>query len=187
MSISFEDGEISGCKIIEPEIHSDERGSLRITYTKEVFNESGIGTEFIQDKISRSKYGVLRGFHYQMEGYSQAKLVRCTRGVILDVVVDLRRDSPTYGDYSKEIISEYNNRMLFLPKGIAHGFLVLSEEAEVHYKIDSSYRPDKEAGILWNDSTLDIKWPIDKPTVSDKDQEWPTFAEAEQRDLVFDG
>lgn len=185
MPFRFEDQAISGLKLIKPEEFCDDRGDLAVTYQRDVFEEAGIETEFIQDKISFSEKNVLRGLHYQKEGYSQSKIVRCTRGVVFDVVVDLRKGSPTYGQHAENVLSEHNNYMLYVPKGLSHGFAVLSEEAGIHYKIDAPYHPDKEAGIRWDDPDLGIGWPVENPRLSETDQQLPTFAEAEEAGLHF--
>ena len=185
MPFRFEDQKIPGVTLIKPEEFRDERGSLAVTYQRDVFTEAGIETEFIQDKVSFSKKSVLRGLHYQKEGYSQAKIVRCTRGVVFDVVVDLRKGSPTYGQYAESLLSEHNNHMIYVPNGLAHGFAVLSQEAGIHYKIDAPYHPDKETGIRWNDSDLEIGWPVENPRLSETDKQLPTFAEADEAGLHF--
>lgn len=185
MPFHFEQGSLTGLKRITPEEFQDDRGSLIVTYLKEAFKEANIEPEFIQNKVSHSSERVLRGLHYQKEGHSQAKIVRCTRGVIFDVVVDLRKNSPTYGQCAENVLSEYNNRMLYIPKGFAHGFAVLSGEASVHYKLDAPYNPQEEAGIRWDDPELDISWPIDEPNLSEKDRQLPTFKEGQKQGNHF--
>jgi dTDP-4-dehydrorhamnose 3,5-epimerase len=185
MPFTFTDGDLNGVKLITPETFNDSRGKLVETYLKTDYEAAGIETEFIQDKYSESTNGVLRGLHYQTGEYAQAKLVRCTSGVVLDVTVDLREDSPTFGQYSKHVLSEHNNKMVFQPRGFAHGYLVLSDSARFEYKLDNDYRPDKEAGIIWNDPTLDIDWPVTDPILSDKDTELPTFEAIVDRGLTF--
>lgn len=185
MPFRFVKQDIPGLKLIRPKEFRDDRGSLTVTYRRDLFEEAGIETEFIQDKISLSECNVLRGLHYQEEGYSQAKIVRCTQGVIFDVVVDLRKGSPTYGQHVENVLSENNNHMLYVPKGLSHGFVVLSKQAGVHYKIDAPYYPDKEAGIRWDDPDLEIAWPVENPRLSEKDQQLPTFKEAAEAGLHF--
>lgn len=185
MPFTFEDQTIPGLTLIKPEEFRDNRGSLSVIYQRNVFEEADIETEFIQDKVSFSEKNVLRGLHYQEEGYSQAKIVRCTRGVVYDVVVDLRKDSTTYGQYAENVLSEHNGHMVYVPRGLAHGFAVLSEEAGIHYKIDAPYHPNKEAGIRWDDPDLGIGWPVENPRLSETDQQLPTFAEAEEDGLHF--
>lgn len=150
--------EIEGVFIIEPRVFGDERGYFMETYNKADFYKAGITCEFVQDNQSKSKKGVLRGLHFQKQ-YPQAKLVRVTRGEVYDVAVDLRRDSPTYGKYVGIILSAAKKNMFFIPRGFAHGFLVLSDEAEFTYKCDEFYHPEDEGGIRWDDSSIDIAWP----------------------------
>ena len=171
--------------LIKPKVFKDERGFFIETYKKSEFEKAGIKGEFIQDNHSKSKYGVLRGLHFQRNPYAQAKIVRCVRGIIYDVAVDLRRNSPTFGKWVGMILSEYNKYQLYIPRGFAHGFLVLSDVAEVVYKVDNVYAPDYEAGIIWNDRSINIQWPIDKPILSQKDQKWPTLKEAIDRGWIF--
>ncbi|RLF83589.1 dTDP-4-dehydrorhamnose 3,5-epimerase [Thermococci archaeon] len=177
MRFEFKRLEIPDVILIKPKVFEDERGFFMETYRKEEFEKAGIKEEFVQDGHSRSKYGVLRGLHFQKEPYAHAKLVRCTKGIIYDVVVDLRRDSPTFGKYASVILSEFNKYILYVPKGFAHGFVVLSEEADVLYKFDKPYNPEYYRGLVWNDPDVNIKWPIDNPIVSLQDQKWPTLKE----------
>ena len=171
--------------LIKPKVFEDERGFFMETYKKSDFEKAKIRCEFVQDNHSRSKYGVLRGLHFQKEPYAQAKIVRCVRGVIYDVAVDLRRNSPTFGKYVAVILSEFNKYMLYIPRGFAHGFLVLSDEAEVIYKVDNEYAPEYECGLIWNDPDVRIDWPIDNPILSEKDRKWPTLRELLERGEVF--
>ncbi|NLL23776.1 MAG: dTDP-4-dehydrorhamnose 3,5-epimerase [Tissierellia bacterium] len=150
--------EIEGVFIIEPRVFIDERGYFMETYNKADFHKAGITCEFVQDNQSKSKKGVLRGLHFQKQ-YPQAKLVRVTKGEVYDVAVDLRKDSPTYGKYVGVILSAEKKNMLFIPRGFAHGFLVLSEEAEFIYKCDEFYHPEDEGGIRWDDQSIGIRWP----------------------------
>ncbi|MBA7553487.1 dTDP-4-dehydrorhamnose 3,5-epimerase [subsurface metagenome] len=152
------------------------------TYKKEEFEKAGIIGEFIQDNHSKSKYGVLRGLHFQKEPYAQAKIVRCIRGEIYDVAVDLRKNSPKFGKYVGVNLSEENKYQLYIPKGLAHGFLVLSEVADVIYKVDNVYAPEYEAGIIWNDADINVEWPIKKPIVSQKDRNLLTLKELIEKD-----
>jgi len=177
--------EIPDVILIKPKIFEDERGFFMETYKKEDFEKVGIKGEFIQDNHSKSKYGVLRGLHFQREPYAQAKIVRCIRGVIYDVAVDLRKDSPTFGKWVGVILSEHNKWQLYIPRGFAHGFVVLSDVAEVVYKVDNVYAPEYEGGIIWNDPDISIEWPIDDPIISEKDMKWPTLKEAIKREWVF--
>jgi dTDP-4-dehydrorhamnose 3,5-epimerase len=150
--------EIEGVHIIEPRVFGDERGYFLETYNKEDFLKAGITCEFVQDNQSKSRKGVLRGLHFQKQ-YPQAKLVRVTKGEVYDVAVDLRKGSPTYGKYVGVVLSAEKKNMFFIPRGFAHGFLVLSEEAEFTYKCDEFYHPEDEGGISWDDQTIGIKWP----------------------------
>lgn len=185
MPFEFERLEIPDVTLIKPKVFEDERGFFMETYKKPDFEKAGIKGDFVQDNHSKSKYGVLRGLHFQREPYAQAKIVRCIRGVIYDVAVDLRKDSPTFGKYVGVILSEFNKYQLYIPRGFAHGFVVLSDVAEVAYKVDNVYAPDYEGGIIWNDPEIGIDWPVDEPLVSEKDKMWPTLKEAIKRGWVF--
>lgn len=172
--------EIDGVWLIEPKVYSDSRGYFMEAYKQEEF-EAMIGPiRFMQDNESRSSYGVLRGLHYQKGIHSQAKLVRVIKGEVLDVAVDLRQSSPFFGKHISVVLSEENKRQLFIPRGFAHGFLVLSDEAVFTYKIDNGYVPQAEACILYNDETLKINWPIaeEQMVLSPKDKEGVSFVEA---------
>ena len=152
---------IEGLYVIEPTVFEDNRGFFMETYNKKDFEEIGINTEFVQDNQSKSIKGVLRGLHFQKE-YPQAKLVRVIKGEVYDVAVDLRKDSNTYGKYYGVTLTEKNRLQFFIPRGFAHGFLVLSEEAEFTYKCDDLYHPNDEGGIIWNDEKIKIEWPLEK-------------------------
>jgi dTDP-4-dehydrorhamnose 3,5-epimerase len=175
---------IPGVMLIEPVVHGDHRGFFMESYHRDRFAELGIECEFVQDNHSRSRAGVLRGLHYQL-GRPQAKLVRATRGTVFDVVVDLRRGSPTFSRWVGAELSEDNRRMLFSPVGFAHGFFVLSEIAEFQYKCSDYYAPDEERGLRWDDPTIGIEWPLGRlePILSDRDRGWPALADAAQDDL----
>lgn len=182
MPFEFKKLEIQDVILIKPKAFEDERGFFMETYKKEDFEEkAGIKGEFIQENHSKSKYGVLRGLHFQKEPYAQAKIVRCIRGEIYDVAVDLRKDSPTFGNYVGVNLSEDNRYQLYVPRGCAHGFLVLSDVAEVIYKVDNVYAPGYEGGLIWNDSDVNVKWPNDNPTLSEKDKSWPTLRELKNK------
>ncbi|MFB6199695.1 MAG: dTDP-4-dehydrorhamnose 3,5-epimerase [Candidatus Nanohaloarchaea archaeon] len=185
MPFEFEESGIPGVIIVKPQVFEDERGFFLETYVEEDFREAGIEAEFVQDNHSRSEEGVLRGLHYQKGEHAQAKLVRCTKGKILDVAVDLRKDSDTFGEHVKVELSKENKKMLFVPRGFAHGFLTLEGPAEVQYKVDNDYAPDQEAGIIWNDPELDIYWPVENPKLPEKDQEWPNLEKAKENNLLF--
>ena len=177
MPFKFEELEIHGVILVTPKVFGDGRGFFMETYKKEEFEKAGIRGEFVQDNHSKSTKGVLRGLHFQKEPYSQAKLVRCLKGELLDVAVDLRDGSPTYGKHVSVVLSEKNRQILYVPRGFAHGFLVLSKEAEFVYKVDNRYSPESEGGVMWNDPDLNIKWPIKNPVLSEKDKKWPGFKE----------
>lgn len=173
--------EIEGVYIIEPRVFNDTRGYFFEAWKREEFKANVCDVEFIQDNESKSSYGVLRGLHYQKGDFSQAKLVRVIKGKVLDVAVDLRKSSPTFGKHVMVELSDENKRQFFIPRGFAHGFLVLSEEAVFTYKVDNPYAPQAEAGIRWNDPALGIQWPIDPNDVltSDKDLKQPLFFDAD--------
>lgn len=164
--------EIEGVYVLEPRVFRDARGYFFESWRQADFDQHiGRHVEFIQDNESKSSYGVLRGLHYQKGEYSQAKLVRVIRGRVLDVAVDIRKSSPTFGKYVAVELSEVNKRQLFIPRGFAHGFLVLSDEAVFTYKVDNVYAPQHEASIRWNDKDIHIEWPISADDVftSEKD------------------
>ena len=168
--------EIADLALIEVAAHGDERGFLAETFRADVWRELGVDVEFVQDNQSRSGRGILRGLHFQLRP-GQAKLVRCARGAIWDVAVDLRRDSPTYRRWEGCELSDANQRQLFVPAGFAHGFCVLSDEADVAYKLSSYYDPETEAGIRWDDPEVGIEWPCADPVLSERDQHAPSLAE----------
>ena len=173
--------EIDGVWIIEPKVFNDARGYFMEAFKKEEF-EANIGkVNFIQDNDSKSSYGVLRGLHYQKGEFCQAKLVRVIKGEVLDVAVDLRESSPTFGKYVSVLLNEENKRQFFIPRGFAHGFLVLSEEAIFTYKVDNAYAPQAEASVLYNDKDLSIDWPINENQIimSDKDKTAKAFKDAD--------
>ena len=173
--------DIEGVYVIEPTVFDDARGYFFEAWKQAEFNEHVGKVDFIQDNESKSSYGVLRGLHYQKGDTSQAKLVRVIKGRVLDVAVDIRKSSPTFGKHIMVELSDANKRQLFIPRGMAHGYLVLSDEAIFTYKVDNPYSPKTEAGIRWNDPDLAIEWPIDLATVqtSEKDLKQPFFKEAE--------
>jgi dTDP-4-dehydrorhamnose 3,5-epimerase len=170
--------------LIEPVVHGDHRGFFMESFHRDHFAELGIRSEFVQDNHSRSRKGVLRGLHYQL-GRPQAKIVRVTRGRVFDVVVDLRRGSPTFGRWVGAELSEDNRLMLFSPIGFGHGFFVLSEFAEFQYKCSDFYVPDEERGIRWDDPTIGIEWPLTgiDPILSERDLDWPHLEDARDHDL----
>ncbi len=172
--------EIDGVWLIEPKVFSDERGYFMEAFKQDEF-EANIGpVNFIQDNESKSSFGVLRGLHYQKGEYSQSKLVRVIKGKVVDVAVDLRQSSPTFGKYISVLLSEENRRQFFIPRGFAHGFAVLSEEAIFTYKVDNKYAPQAEASIIYNDETLGIDWPLTESQMllSPKDKQGIAFKDA---------
>lgn len=173
--------DIDGVYIIEPKVFNDARGYFMEAWKQAEFNEHIGKVDFIQDNESKSSYGVLRGLHFQKGDASQAKLVRVIKGKVLDVAVDIRKSSPTFGKHVMVELSEENKRQFFIPRGFAHGFLVLSEEAIFTYKVDNPYAPQEESGIRWNDPDLGIEWPIDPAQVqtSEKDLKQPLLKDAE--------
>lgn len=178
---------IDGVYIIEPTVFGDARGYFMETYSKPDFAELGLNYEFVQDNQSKSKKGVLRGLHFQKEN-TQSKLVRVIKGEVFDVAVDLRPGSKTYGKWEGAILSEENKKMLIIPKGFAHGFLVLSDEAEFTYKCDDVYNHEAEGGLMWNDPDVGIKWPFgdmreEDLLTSEKDAKWPSLKELRKTDL----
>lgn len=177
ITMNYIQTEIDGVWLIEPKVFSDERGYFMEAFKQEEF-EANIGpVNFVQDNESKSSFGVLRGLHYQKGEYSQAKLVRVIKGEVLDVAVDLRKSSPTFGKHVSVLLSEENKRQFFIPRGFAHGFAVLSEEAIFTYKVDNKYTPQAEASILYNDATLGIDWPLtdSQMVLSSKDREGTAF------------
>ncbi len=179
--MDYKETSIKGVYIIEPKVFNDARGYFFEAWKQAEF-EARIGkVDFIQDNESKSSFGVLRGLHYQKGEFSQAKLVRVIKGRVLDVAVDIRKSSPTFGQHVMVELSEENKRQFFIPRGFAHGFLVLSDEAIFTYKVDNVYAPQAEAGIRWNDPALGIEWPIDpqKVQTSEKDLKQPLLSEAE--------
>lgn len=175
----FRETPIPGLLVFEPKIWGDQRGYFYESYNQKTFHEAGITNDFIQDNQARSTYGVLRGLHYQTGEFEQAKLVRVIEGECLDVVVDIRKDSPTYGEWFSIRLSAENKKQLFVPRGFAHGYVVLSETVEFFYKCDNFYSKESEGAIIYNDPTLNIDWEIDleKVILSEKDLVNPRFGE----------
>jgi len=179
MPFTFKKLAIPGVILVEAQAFPDERGFFMENFKESVFSINGIKTKFVQDNYSRSVKGVLRGLHYQKNPKAQAKLVIAIRGEIFDVAVDIRKGSPTYGKWVGEILSEQNHKLLYVPEGFAHGFCVLSNEADVLYKVNSEYSAEHERGIAWNDPKVSIKWPTDKPIMIKKDLELPVLEKAD--------
>jgi len=170
---------LDGLVVLKPTVFKDNRGYFMESYNQQNINKLLGNVNFVQDNESESSLGVLRGLHFQKPPYTQAKLVRCLKGSVLDVVLDLRKDSKTYGIFETISLTEENKKQLFIPKGFAHGFIVLSKSAIFSYKVDNYYNPDSECGILWSDLDLNIDWKINKNEiiVSEKDKNLPTFNE----------
>ena len=172
-NFTFIETSIKGVYIIEPKKYGDNRGYFMETYKKTDFDEAGLVYDFVQDNQSKSKKGVLRGLHFQKK-YSQAKLVRCIEGEVFDVCVDLRKGSPTYGKWEGVVLSAEKGNQFMIPRGFAHGFLVLSETAAFCYKVDEVYHPEDEGGIMWNDPDIKIEWPeTGEVLLSEKDKKHP--------------
>ncbi len=176
--------EIDGVWVIEPKVFNDARGYFMESFKEEEFCKNVGSVHFVQDNESKSSFGVLRGLHYQKGEFSQAKLVRVIKGRVLDVAVDLRKSSPTFGRYVSVELSEDNKRQFFIPRGFAHGFLVLSDEAIFTYKVDNAYAPQAEASIRYNDETIGVDWPVapEQMLLSPKDMNGLPFSEAEYFD-----
>lgn len=181
------DSKLPGVKLLEPAVFGDHRGFFMESYNEEVAHVNGIPHTFIQDNHSLSvETGVLRGMHYQLSPKAQTKLVRVTAGAIYDVVIDIRRGSPTFGQWQGFILSAANKRQLLVPQGFAHGFCTLIPNCEVQYKVDALYSPAHDRGIAWNDPSLAIDWPTSSPILSDKDSKHPMLADAEIN-FVYEG
>ena len=172
---------LAGLRLIKPKVFTDDRGFFFESYRKDVLLRAGIDVEFVQDNHSRSSEGTVRGLHFQRpsaKGPGQAKLVRCARGKIFDVAVDIRPDSPTFGQWHAEVLDGHTHTQLFIPVGFAHGFAVLSEEgADVIYKVSSPYDAETETGFAWNDPDVGVAWPVKSPVLSKRDTTAPSFAE----------
>jgi dTDP-4-dehydrorhamnose 3,5-epimerase len=179
--VRVEPTSLPGVMIVEPRVFADPRGFFMETYQKARFEEAGLAHEFVQDNQSHSIRGTLRGLHYQIQ-HPQGKLVRVVRGEVFDVAVDLRRSRPTFGRWIGIYLSEENKRQLYIPPGFAHGFCVISEEADFFYKCTDYYHPESERTVLWNDAALGIDWPVREPLVSDKDRQGAPLSEAETFD-----
>ena len=167
---------LDGVVLIEPRVHGDSRGFMLESFSRDAWAELGVGVEFVQHNHSRSSRGTLRGIHFQTEP-GQAKLVRCPRGAILDVAVDLRRGSPTYGQWEAHVLDDETHRQLFVPVGFGHGFAVLSEVADVSYLVSSLYDPLTEAGIAWDDPDVGVDWRVEDPLLSERDKSAPKLSE----------
>ena len=184
MPFEFEKQSIEDIILVKPKVFGDNRGFFMESYKKSEFIKNGIDIEFQQDNHSKSSAKVLRGLHYQAKPYEQAKLVRCITGKIYDIAVDIRPNSKTFGQYVKAELSEDNKNMLYIPKGFAHGFVVLSSEAELLYKASGEYNPKADRGIFWADKDLNIDWGIDfEPILSEKDQNQPKLKDIDKEEI----
>lgn len=171
---------LEGAKLIEPVVHGDHRGFFMESYNEKLMHENGIMHKFIQDNHSLSaEPGVLRGMHYQLNPKAQTKLIRVISGSIYDVILDVRKDSPTFGQWQGFILSDANKRQLLVPQGFAHGFCTLAANTQVIYKVDEYYSPEHDRGIAWDDPSLSIDWPVSNPVLSDKDKHHPLLKDAE--------
>ena len=174
--MEFQKTTLKDAYLIKPKVFNDERGFFMETYSAQKFKEAGIEADFVQDNHSMSvTKGVLRGLHFQAPGATQAKLVRVTKGAVYDVIVDLRKDSPTFGKWEGFELTAQNFYMLYVPRGFAHGFCTLEDYTEFQYKCDDLYVPQSEGGLMWNDPDLKIYWPIENPILSDKDKKHSLF------------
>ena len=181
MPFKFEEQKIKDVVLIKPDVYFDNRGFFMESYKKSIFKNHGIMQDFCQDNFSSSTKGVLRGLHYQIKPYEQAKLVRCIKGKIIDVALDIRQNSPHFGEYVKVELSETNKHILYIPEGFAHGFVVLSENADVYYKSSNEYAPNCERGIIWSE----IDWDIDfEPILSEKDLIYPKLEQINKEELI---
>lgn len=171
---------IAGLLVIEPQVFSDERGFFLETYSRDRYREVGISEEFVQDNLSSSRSGVLRGLHYQAPPFAQGKLVSVLRGRVLDVALDIRQGSPTYGQHAAVELSAANHRQFWIPAGFAHGFVALEDDTVFAYKCTAPYSKDHDRGIRWNDPAVGIKWGVNDPIVSAKDQTHPLLSEIAQ-------
>jgi dTDP-4-dehydrorhamnose 3,5-epimerase len=173
---------LEGVVVAEPNVHGDARGFLLESFSARRFRNAGVDYPWVQDTYSRSVRGTLRGLHYQ-SGPPQAKLVWVSRGKICDVAVDLREGSSTFGDWHAEVLDDETHRQICLPPGFAHGFVVLSVVADVHYKFSQYYSPDGQRGVVWSDPDIGIEWPVDQPLLSERDEQLPLLREVNPQDL----
>lgn len=184
MPFEFEKLEIDGVILVKPKAFGDNRGFFMESYKKSEFAKNGIEVDFVQDNHSKSIKNVLRGLHFQALPKPQAKLVRCSKGRIYDVAVDLRKSSKTFGKWLKVELSEENKHMLYIPEGFAHGFVVLSDEAELLYKTNTEYAPEYDRGLLWNDETVGVDWEVSSPILSEKDKIQPRLHQLKKEELL---
>ena len=186
MPFRFQKLEIPEILLIEPQTFEDHRGFFVEMYKRSDFSANGVPADFVQDNYSHSRRGVLRGLHYQKHPKAQGKLVMVFHGEVFDVVADIRKGSPTYGKWMGTVLSAKNGHMLYIPVGFAHGFCVLSEEADVLYKVTEEYTPELDRGIIWNDPELGIQWPMKEPILSPKDACLPLLGETDD-DFAYEG
>jgi dTDP-4-dehydrorhamnose 3,5-epimerase len=185
--VKFQKTDLPGVILVEPDVHRDARGFFLETYQAERYRANGIPVEFVQDNHSASAKGTLRGLHIQLPPQAQAKLIRVLDGEIFDVAVDARIGSPTFGKHVGVRLSSENHHQLFVPTGFLHGFVVLSERAEVEYKCSAPYAPGCEVSVRWNDPDLAVPWPVEEPLLSTRDQSAPTLAEVRERMMPYEG
>lgn len=172
--------DLPGLVVVVPQVREDERGWFAETYKRSVFQAAGIPDAFVQDNHAMSaQTGVLRGLHFQDVPHEQGKLVRCVRGEVFDVAVDIRRGSPTYGKWHSERLSDSNRRLLWIPPGFAHGYCTLADATEIEYKVTAEYAPEAERAVRWSDPAINIRWPVDEPILSPKDALAPPLSEVE--------
>lgn len=184
--MQFEELSLHGLIRIIPRVFEDERGFFLERYNQRIFQEkAGITITFVQDNHSQSTQGILRGLHYQLPPFAQDKLVWVTRGEVFDVAVDLREDSPTFGQWQGVVLSEQNKHMLLLPKGFAHGFAVLSDVADFQYKVSVPYSREHDRGVRWDDPEIGVQWPVEEPLLSAKDLQQPSLSEVRSRGELF--
>ncbi len=179
MPFTFKELSLPGVVLITPQVFGDDRGFFVELYKRSEFSNAGLAEYFVQDNYSRSSQHVLRGLHYQKDPAAQGKLVRCLKGRIFDVGVDIRRGSPTYGQWAGIDLSEENKQMLYIPPAFAHGFIVLSDMAEIMYKCTKEYSPEHDRGIFWNDPDINIDWRVRDPKLSEKDKALPLLKDAD--------
>lgn len=179
MPFEFEKLEIPDVVLVKPKVFGDDRGFFMETFKQSDFERHGITLDFVQDNHSKSNKGVVRGLHYQLNPKAQGKLVRVSRGKLVDVVVDIRKGSPYYGQWVSAELSEKNKHMLWVPHGFAHGVCILEDDTHLLYKATGEYSPEHDRGILWNDSEIGVNWPIDKPLLSEKDRAQPLLHDAD--------
>ena len=182
--MKISEGNLSGLKLIEPRVFEDDRGYFKETFRASILKEHGITKEFVQGNISKSYKDTIRGLHYQLYK-PQAKLIQCIKGKILDVAVDIRKNSETFGKYEAVILSDKNHHLFYIPEGFAHGFSVLSDEAIVHYKVSDYYDKPSERGIRWDDPLIRVHWDVARPIISDKDRKLPLFSALKDEDIFL--